>query len=125
METQSYDREKKKIRLLRTISFLLSLCFLLLLGMGAELFRAAQRLEGIAGKVERAAEDVSEAVRTLGEVKWEEIAATVTEAAKAAGEEMENAKSAMEKLDMQSLNDAVTELNSVLAPLADFFRRIG
>lgn len=125
MELQNGDRGKKILRVLRTISFFMCLSFLLLLGMGAGLYMTIERLEGIAGKVEKAAQDVSDVAGTLGEVDWEELSASVKEAARTAGEGMENAKSAIEKLDMQSLNDAVTELNGVLAPLADFFRRIG
>ena len=146
MEQNALRTERKKIWLLRIIAAFSALSFLLLLGTASALLSALGEIRGMAedfgalsedfgelseemetmsSKVQEAAGVLTESASGLSEVDWPALAASVQEAAESAETGMQEASEALTSLDLESLNQAITDLGQVVGPLVQFVSRFG
>ena len=124
MEQKLSQQEKRKIALLRTISFAVTASFLMLLVLSTVIWSGLQELQGMTAEVERMTADLSAVTAELALVDWDVLADTVEEAVLSASSGLESAVETLETLDMSSLNAAVEELSEAVGPISDFAKRI-
>ena len=81
-----------------------------------------------AAKVEEIVASLHEIAGKLSEVDWEDLTGNINSVAATTSESLADAQAALQKLkdlDIESLNEAIAELQDVIEPLANFTRRLG
>lgn len=67
------------------------------------------------------AKDLESVAAELSEIDWKKLAEDIDKTATDAQTGMESAMVAIESIDIETLNDAIDDLHTIIKPLADFF----
>jgi archaellum component FlaC len=120
--------EKKKLYWIR-ITALATICMLVIVGVlaiGATFqFKVMQDDFKRLGKMADAMDDMTENLvsvsESLEQIDWEDLAVNINLTAEKAQQSMDAALTAIDDLDIDTLNEAITNLRDVIEPLARFF----
>jgi len=120
--------EKKKLFWIR-ITALASICILVIvavLAIGAILqLEVMQDDFARLGKMADAMDDMTENLvsvsESLEQIDWEDLAVNINQTAEKAQQSMDAALTAIDDLDIDTLNEAIANLRDVIEPLARFF----
>ncbi|NLT14306.1 MAG: hypothetical protein GXY05_08185 [Clostridiales bacterium] len=120
--------EKKKLFWIR-ISALASICILVIiavLAIGAILqLKVMQddftRLGEMADAMDDMTENLVSVSESLEQIDWEDLAVNINLTAEKAQQSMDAALTAINDLDIDTLNEAIANLRDVVEPLARFF----
>ena len=121
--------EKKKLYWIR-ITALATIFMLVIVGVlaiGATLqFKVMQDDFARLGKMADAMDDMTENLvsvsESLEQIDWEDLAVNINLTAEKAQQSMDAALTAIDDMDIDTLNNAITNLPDVIEPLARFFK---
>jgi hypothetical protein len=120
--------EKKRLFWTR-VTALATVCILIvavILAIGAAIkFADLQdefaRLGKMAGKMDDIADNLIGVSEKLEKIDWENLAVKINLTAEKAQQSMDAALTAIDELDIKTLNEAIANLRDVIEPLARFF----
>lgn len=67
---------------------------------------------------------LAQVAEELGSVDWESMTGNISDLAQSAQTSLESAMTAIDQLDIQGLNKAITDLTAVIEPLAKVMRKL-